>query len=85
MRVLYTAFDWAPHVPPAGSRSFSRLVADVAAVLASEYRRAVAAERRYDALRRADRPTLVRTGVTSADVALRLFEGFYCDKGGGLR
>jgi hypothetical protein len=84
MRVLYTASDWTPHGPPAGFRSCFRPVEDVAAVLISEYRRAVAAGRRYDELRRMGCPTPVRTGVASADIAHRVFEEFYSGTGGGF-
>jgi hypothetical protein len=84
MRVPYTASDWTPHGLPAGFRSFVRLAAAVAASLISEYGRAVAAWRRYDGMRCAARPTLVRTGVASADIAHRVIEEFYAGRRGGF-
>jgi hypothetical protein len=47
------------------------------AVLLSEYRRAVAASRRYEELRRKDRVALVRIGVASADIAPCILQEFY--------
>jgi hypothetical protein len=56
----------------------------LAAVLLFEFRRALAAERSYEAMRRKSRVQLVRTGVASADIARQVFDKHYSEKGPGL-
>jgi hypothetical protein len=46
-------------------------------VILAEFRRAVAAERRYEDLRRADTTALARAGMVRADIPRRIFEEFY--------
>ena len=61
-----------------------RSTAKLVAVLLSEYRRAVAASRRYEELRRKDRVALLRVGVASADIAPCILQEFYSGTGGGF-
>jgi hypothetical protein len=84
MRMLCTAVYWMPYGTPTGSRCGLEPGVELAAVLTSEYVRAVAAERRYDELRRTNRPALVRVGVASADIAQCIFEEFYSGTLGGF-
>jgi hypothetical protein len=43
----------------------------------AEYRRAVAAERRYDDLKRMGATALAREGIAPADISRRIFNEFY--------
>jgi hypothetical protein len=65
---------------PAGLWRSLGSAANVLAVLLSEYRRAIAAERRYRELRRTDAFTLARSGITTFDgIARRVFAEMYSD------
>jgi hypothetical protein len=46
-------------------------------VLLAEFRRAVAAEQRYEHLKRASAACLARDGIAPADIPRRIFEEFY--------
>ena len=43
----------------------------------AEYRRAIAAERRYDDLERMGAKELAREGIATADISRRIFNEFY--------
>ena len=45
--------------------------------LSAEYRRAIAAERRYDELKRMAATSLAREGLAAADIPRRIFNEFY--------
>ena len=62
---------------PASSRSRLASVAKVLAILCAEYRRAVAAERRYEELRHTNASSLTGGRTNRADIARRLFTEIY--------
>ena len=61
----------------AHSRTRLRSAADVVAILLCELRRAVAAEQRYEDLKRTSPWVLARSGIIAADVPQCIFEEFY--------
>jgi hypothetical protein len=63
---------------PAGVRNLLKSATKALAVLVSEYRRAVVAERHYAQLRRMGARTRAHGGVTSSDFARRVFLEVYC-------
>jgi hypothetical protein len=77
LRLLTTLGTWG--WLDAGARVRLRSAANLVAILCYEYRRAVAAGRRYEELRRTDGLSQTRTGIANADITRRVFVEMYAD------
>jgi hypothetical protein len=77
-RLLSSLGAWG--LLPTGARMRLRSTANVLAILCYEYRRAVAAERHYEKLHRADRHSRSRAGVAKASITRRVFVEMYSDR-----